>query len=136
MIPEAPAAAAQGEREQVPAGERGEDPPASFAISIGYPLAYVVLFIAADYVVLLRGMVTTNLTRRVFQGINTAGAIAVGFLTTASFFYDRLSSFYFLFGAALLVAAVAYYIKRPKDRSVEIYFVQGVSRYSGQLCGL
>lgn len=101
-----------------------------FARTLGYLLAYLVLFWGADYVALLRNTLMGERERRLVQLCNTTGALLLGYLVTSRLYPDRLSTFYFVFGVFMLAGSVMYYLARRSDLVTQTYFVKGATLFT------
>jgi hypothetical protein len=98
-----------------------------FGTCLGYLLSYFAVFGAADFIALRRGQRASELTRRFLQIASSTAAVALGYMTVASFFNERLAEFYFLFGAVLLGAAALYYFTRHPDALMQVYLAKGLA---------
>ncbi|MCH7916803.1 MAG: DUF2339 domain-containing protein [Planctomycetes bacterium] len=101
------------------------DPRPSYALCFAYLLFYVMIFGAADYLALLKNAVMPRLQRRGVQILNTSAAAVLGYLMTAQFYPEYLTTFYAILGGLFTGTALLYYLTKHSDVMMHTYFVKG-----------
>lgn len=98
-----------------------------FWVALLYPFAMMLLFIAADYGALRMDRLMPYRLRRSVQLCNTTAALILGWWVSWELYADQLEWFYFVFGAALLAAALLYWRADRRDVMSQVYFVKATA---------
>ena len=95
--------------------------------TICFPLTTMALFIAGDWDGRRRGVKIEEHLRKLLMVMNTSAAIGLGLVAVLNLHADRVGTFYFAFGAAMLGAAGLYWRTRPGDGLFHLFFVKGTA---------
>jgi|GEM_PF-2923392 len=102
----------------------------SFWICLAYLAGYLLIFSLADFQAVLRKINPEYQARRFIQIANTTGAVGLGFIMTYNLYHEKLSTFFFLLGAVLIVFALLYYLTRRPDVVMHNFFIKGSSLFT------
>lgn len=101
--------------------------PAGFERAIVYLACVMSATIAADWFSLKLEKTPPRQPRLIMQYLNTSGALALAWLVTYVLYHNQLQYTYFVFGAILLAASVAYYLTGADFNLMHGFFIKATA---------